>query len=252
MQPDPLFEVYSKPHKTFYVSRIIDDNLLNELKQRSVWIFGSSGVGKTSSAKYAIEKISETTTEIHLGHLEEEKAKEQLLTEIIYALNPDESTEGNNLNQRAMQLIKERSKSTTIPIFLDEVPISSNSSNPIIAQTLGNLLDSVKQTQISRVSFIISSILCPPGIAITPKMRDQIKFLEVPYWNTEDIERLFDLIASQLNISKEVYCIRNDVVTASAGLPRFVKSFFRNIIRQYSTVPDLNLALLEANQEAGN
>ena len=250
--PDPLFEVYSKPHQTFYVSRNLDDQILDQLKQRSLWIFGSSGVGKTSLAKYAIEKISAKTVEIHLGHIEEEKAKEQLLTEIIYALNPDEATEANNLNQRAIQLITQRSRSTMIPIFLDEVPISSNSSNSIIAQTLGNLLDSVKQTQIPQVSFMISSIVCPPNMAITPKMRDQIKFLEVKYWDKEDIERLFDMIAAQLNISSIVCDFRMDVVTASAGLPRFVKSFFRNITRQNSAVPDLNLALLEANQEAGN
>lgn len=250
-KPDPLFEVYSKPHREFYVGRDLDASLLEKLKVRSVWVFGSSGVGKTSIAKRAIEQLSVRTTEIHLGHIEEHSVKEQLLIEIICALNPDEATDGNNLHQRAIQLIKDRSRETIIPIFLDEVPISTSSTNSIVAQTIGNILDAVKQTQAESVNFLICSIVCPPITAISQKMHERINFVEAKPWLKENIETLFDLIAFQLGLKDQMTDIRDAVVVGSAGLPRFVKSFFRNLTREDALPLNIPLALFRANQEAG-
>jgi Holliday junction resolvasome RuvABC ATP-dependent DNA helicase subunit len=60
------------------------------------------------------------------------------------------------------------------------------------------------------------------------KVHQQIKFVELKYWDNQDIEKLIDVISRNLKIPITPE-FKNSLVKSAKGSPRFIKKCFRNL-----------------------
>jgi Holliday junction resolvasome RuvABC ATP-dependent DNA helicase subunit len=60
------------------------------------------------------------------------------------------------------------------------------------------------------------------------KVFQQVKFIELKYWESNDIEKLINVISLNLKLSISTEFII-DLIKSAQGSPRFIKKYFRNL-----------------------
>ena len=242
---DPLFDVYQSCHRACYVDREVDRTLDSILSQSSVWISGVSGVGKTSLAKRWVSEKGLRPIEIPLGHLHASSSSEVLTDEINQSLAScgigTKATGFAGLVD-AIALCAERS---SVPIFVDEVPIELEPADASIPAFFGSLLDASKRKTNSNVKFIVCSVNSPKMDQLPTKMREQYRFLTLEPWRRDELISLYNLVRGQLALDPSLDEFREIVAERAGGTPRFVKTFFRYLESSRSHEahsPDLELS----------
>lgn len=228
--PDPLFDIYDSSHEKFYLPRNIDRQCEISLKQKSIWIHGVSGSGKTSISKRLISKNNQKTIYIYSSQSIDEKISNRINKEISDILKNkffiDANESSNDINiKKICEQINLVDDIKTIPIYFDELKINETNNDSSIVNYLIDFIEILRDICGPSTRIIISSIKKPDSKIIPSKFSEKFKFIECTEWNSTDIYNLNHLISKEFNDSKI-----KKIETKNIKTPRDLKEAYREAI----------------------
>lgn len=234
-----LFEVYDKSNEIYYVAREHDNAFSKVLEQYCVWVHGISGCGKTNLILRNLILNKSNYTTVSLASCIELDVIE-LFKEILFDLesnfgqlqNPLNNDTFSNICRNILSLLEQYCSEKEHVIFIEEIPISSESDyNEFVSHFFSLLILKKLKHGLNKLKFVLSSIK-NPTVHIKPthqKIHQQVKFIELENWHTEDIEKLIQLICTELNLKLSDNLV-DKLKDSSNNSPRFVKKYFRNVL----------------------
>lgn len=226
-----VFDVYTPACEEFYFKRPIDEIAKNAFHYRSVWLYGYSGVGKTSIARRIYENSSRFTCNIYLANCDV-PFSETIKQEIEYSVKEylsDKAPSLLNVDQgNKIAIIKSLGSLT---IFLDEIPIGEDAAeNFRICETISNFLHELKSNSgNSEITVIAASLNNPQfaNLSSPSKFSEHFQVLQVPTWSSTELDSLAALIDTagiSLKIKKDL----NNFVIQKLDNPRNLKNSIRD------------------------
>ena len=231
---DILFEVYNSSSENYYIARKEDDIFSKVLEQYCVWIHGISGCGKTNLIFRNLILHKADYTPISLASCIELDVIE-LFKEVLFdleskfgkLLHPLENVTFSNVSKNILSLLELYCEDKEHIIFIEEIPIASDNDYKEFVSHFFSLLISKKlKYGLDKVKFVLSSIK-NPTTHIKPnhqKIHQQVKFLELDNWKPDDIDKLIQLICTEINLTLGDEFIAKLKAT-SENSPRFIKNF---------------------------
>lgn len=230
-----VFDVYSPACEDFYFERPIDDLAKKAINFKSIWLYGYSGVGKTSIARRISENSSNTICNVYLANCGtpfSEKIKQEIEESIRECLGDLPSFPPSTERSSTPAIIKFAGNLT---IFLDEIPIGEDASeNFRICETISNLLHELKSNcGASEITVLAASLKQPhfADLLIPSKFSEHFQVLHVPVWSSEDLGGLAVLI-DKANISQKIKTNIKSFVDEKFNNPRDLKNSIREKLIQ--------------------
>jgi len=226
-----LFNNYTKDVEEFYFERKIDDHFKNSLESSNLWIYGFSGIGKTTLINRnlindSIEYVYCDFSPIDLS------SSQDVLNEIILTItekyNVSSDYTSDNLIKKTCDLLS-KIDTKEIVIVIDELSISNASLFKEITEQLVKLLNHhCNKSGCSCLRFIASTISEPTfDKAFAGKAMEYFEIIEIEPWNG-DLEKLLALLENSLciGIDEEMQSI---ILQNSKSSPRLLKKILRKL-----------------------
>lgn len=233
-----LFDVYEKSLELYYVQRDSDNDFNNKITQFGIWLFGPSGCGKSNLIFRNLIFADKTFIPISLGSCVSQSI-DDFFKEVLYELTA--KTEGisnqnfpnsySESNKAIIALLAKHFPNMELIVFIEEIPIESEAQyKEFTEKMLSLLIAKTYSSQLLNVKFVLSSINNPTKHIqlFQNKVHQQIKFVELKYWDNQDIEKLIDVISRNLKLPITPD-FKNGLVKSAKGSPRFIKKCFRNL-----------------------
>lgn len=223
---DVLFDLYTPNQENFYLHRDVDQIVLNKFRLSGLWICGPSGVGKTAIIQRMLFKNGVDFQYISLGTSINENIQ-QMFTSIAYDLDENviinESERISVILNNIELIIRDKCKSDSFVLFIEEIPISDHCAFKEFSQCIYSIL--VKLKEIKNFKLVLSSIFEPDSLVGTEfeKISDNFSIFSLGYWNKEDLIELDNIINRHLNIDN----LPNVDIELIEGSPRKLKSHYR-------------------------
>lgn len=229
-----LFTHYSKDAEDFYLERDIDIEVISCLNDSSVWIYGASGMGKTSLISRNLSKGDINYIYCDCAAVDIESA-DDILKEIISTIEINEQEiscfqRTANIVRDTCNILKIINKKDIV-IAIDELSIDDSVLVEAITSRLLKLVDMhCRQCPNTKLRFIISTKYFPPlKDGAKGKAMETFDFIELDSWNG-DLASLLQLIErkSNLTLTNEM---SSTILQSSEKSPRLLKNILRKIIR---------------------
>lgn len=233
-----LFDVYDKSLELYYIQRDSDNDFNKKITQFGIWLFGPSGCGKSNLIFRNLICLEKTFIPISLGSCVSQSI-DDFFKEVLYELTA--KTEGisnqnfpnsySESNKAIIALLAKHFPNKELIVFIEEIPIDSEAQyKEFTEKMLSLLIAKTYSSQLLNVKFVLSSINNPTKHIqlFQQKVHQQIKFVELKYWDNQDIEKLIDVISINLKIPITPD-LKNTLVKSAKGSPRFIKKCFRNL-----------------------
>lgn len=257
-----LFDIYDSNYEQYYILRISDSEFNKSIAQYGLWLYGPTGCGKSNLILRNILVHKKQFIQISLASCVGQSIDE-FFKEVLYELTAKTEGISNQIfpksykesHRAIINLLERFFPNKDFIIFIEEIPIEIDSEYKEFTEKMLSLLISKSySSSLINVKFILSSINNPAKHVhlFQQKIFQQIKFIELKYWDNKDIDRLIELI------SKYIQCNLSDEFTKklnqqSKGSPRFIKKFFRNVFSiGKSDEISLNEILQETERELNN
>ena len=234
-----LFEVYDTTKEEYYLIRSEDLLFTKTVNQFGLWLFGTSGCGKSSVILRNLLISNKDIIQINLAGCVRESIDEffkVILSELFIKLDKDTSTitltNFNNTSKLIVNTLLNNYRNKEFYLVIEEIPIGDSNNYEEFTEKLVQLVI-YKQSfpELNNVKIILSSIN-NPLVHIKPfqsKIKQYVKFIGLKIWDYDTLTELIDKITLTLNINLSAQ-IKSDLITNSDGSPRFIKAFFRNLI----------------------
>jgi nucleoside phosphorylase len=254
-----LFDIYEAECEEYYIVRDFDNEFNRTIEQYGLWIHGGTGCGKSNlilrniiiSNKRFFQIALANCTGLNVHDFFKEILIEltQLTEGISVQTLPDTYQE---THKRIISLLEKHFSNKNLIISIEEIPIDAESDYREFTEKLLSLLISKSYSnRLSNVKFVLSSINNPDKYIplYQQKVFQQIKLIELKYWNDDDILRLVGLITSAMGITLP-HGFNSKLIHHSKGSPRYIKKYFRNVftIGKYNEII-LNTLLQETDRE---
>lgn len=248
---DPLFEIYSKVHDPYYVLRPTDQRFRKVVTGSSVWLHGPPGSGKTSAVRRYLAHYESSSVEVSLNAPAAEKTGHVLreIGETISILNGVDCSSNPSAAEVADLILSSR-KGVTLVVFFDEVPTNNELAPNEAVDTIAALVDAVKRRGRGDVRFIACSLHRPSPSS--QRLHEQMTLLELNSWSESEVEELIDVIQRSDSRCALGGVDRIRLIAEASGSPRFVKQFFRELLRNYDLADPKGLAFTNTQLLLGN
>lgn len=233
-----LFDVYEKSLEQYYIHRNFDIDFNSNITQFGVWLFGPSGCGKSNLIFRNLIFADKNFISISLANCIGQSV-DDFFKEVLYELTAN--TEGvinqsspnsyTELSKAIIALLAKHYPNKELIVFIEEIPIELDSEyREFTEKILSLLIAKIYSSQLLNVKFVLSSINNPTKHIrqYQKKIYQQIKFIELGYWDNCDIEKLIDVICINLKIEIPQE-FRYSLIKSAIGSPRFIKKCFRNL-----------------------
>jgi nucleoside phosphorylase len=233
---DVLFEMYNLEKSEFYVKRIDDLSINSTLLSKGMWIFGESGIGKTTSILYNLLGLDKEVILINLAccvSFSIEGFFEEILNQLISLTDSRIKIKSDNIQSylnSILEIIEEQYPDKEVFIIVEEIPLDESSEFKLFVQSFCALIIKKQwKNSFSNTKFVLSSINSPiPHILTTQqKARQIIDFFPMKKWNQEECLELINLIISTLNLIWSEEKLKTSLVKSLDFSPRKIKTFFR-------------------------
>jgi len=226
-----LFNNYSVECEDYYKERSIDLEFSKSLKLTNLWIFGCSGKGKTALVNRNLIKENIKYCFCDLSPIKIESSS-QVLEEILFSIedkfNKERDLKNGTVIKQITYLLSELQLEDLI-IVIDELSVSSNDVFKQVAEEIARLVLYFNNTYAGcNLKFVISTISNPVNLLKDyPKANEYFEFIQCDDWS-DDIDDMFDLLTSSLNIDIDEY--KDDIIVNSFQSPRKLKNILRKIL----------------------
>lgn len=233
---DILFDIYSPDKESYYIPREIDNSISSILSQKGVWIFGNSGVGKTTSlmrnlsiehkefllinmATCVTASLDEFFKEIYL----------EICSHCKLSINTELKTYQEYI-KGIVSILDSQYPNKEIFIYIEEIPLDSGDLFREFIQVFNSLII-ITQGKTANIKFILSSINSPVPCIPTyqEKVKYNIQFLEMTQWSESECKSLIAMLSKELAISIDSEII-SELIEESNFLPRHIKMMMQNAI----------------------
>lgn len=247
-----LFDYYDASNEKYYIQRAKDDEFNDVLRHYCVWVYGPSGSGKSNLIIRNLIQNKVPHIQVNLAPYIGQDV-ESFFKEILYEISA--SVEGvysqiqpqsfADCSKSLIFLLDKHYRNKELYIFVEEIPINSEKEHQQFAEKIFSLIISKSfNIGLTKIRFVLSSIE-DPKLHITmiqQKIHQQMHFLQLNYWQEEEIVTLIDIILKEFKISlKPEFKVK--LVNAAKGSPRYIKKFFRSVYTLNKT-DDISLSLI--------
>jgi len=229
-----LFDAYDGVSEKYYLVREIDDVIERSASLRSIWLSGTSGMGKTCSLRRYAARSGATQIDICLAQCAGHDPKDLLVKEMLDTLvqlghaNPSISRTYSNL----AAVLSTIAKDTTVIVVLDEVP-TSEVDHEVASELVCLIYELLVTTGArgKRAKFIVSSLAEPtlPSNLNTYKFHELVQFVKLDDWSDGDLAALTSIILGALPHFQLSEHFQAQLPSRCLGSPRLLKTFFRNL-----------------------
>lgn len=230
---DVLFELYKKEFAPYFVKRSIDIEVEAYLNLHSMWIYGVSGVGKSTSISHALLSNGRKVLLLNMAGIPINCSTEDIFEWIyneVAAVVGEKSIAPGSYQQcvkRIIEMLDVHYAGQSVYVLVEELPFSGEVFKNFV-YSFSSLIISDKLSGTSAdVHFVLSSIDNP--IPFVPhhlqKIKSVMKFLEFGLWSDQECNDLIDMIVNNLTVPNVLN--RSDLIAKCGNLPRPIKSIFR-------------------------
>lgn len=231
-----LFEVYSPDSEPYCVTRPLDLELWSAAKRGSVWVYGASGVGKTTAIRRCIAQARRGSLYIGLANCAGVSI-DDMLFEMEARLQDATGRARASPRRRRPELLRDISTSidclgADACVYLDELPLDDPTSEREFIQALFALLNfHANRATIAPARFFISTIGPPAKFATSSQRQvvERITFTRAPEWTQHELVELANCIAAAYDVLVPPGDLTAAVVTSS-GSPRFLRICLSRLI----------------------
>lgn len=232
---DVLFEFYKPEYAPYYLHRTIDKTVKSYLSSQSLWIYGISGVGKSTSISHALSSMGKTILLVNMAGINVSGTIDDIF-EWIYnevAFKVGETAIAPHPYQlclrKIISMLDEHYSGQSVYLLVEEIPFSGTAYKTFV-ESFSSLVvsDKLNGTK-TDVHFVLSSIenptLCVPNYM--QKVKSTIKFLEFGTWTKEECVKLVNIIRKHISVPgvKDMEYL----VSKCGYLPRPIKNLFREV-----------------------
>lgn len=232
---DVLFEIYKNDNAPYFLCREVDRDVESYLSSHSLWIYGDSGVGKSTSISHALLSQGRQVLLINMAGIPESSTLEEIFewiyNEIAGVVGESSIAPGSyQLSiKKIIEMLDTHYAGQSVYVLVEEIPFSGESFRNFV-YSFSSLVVSDKLTgKFADVHFVLSSI-DNPTLHVPKslqKIKSMMKFLRFDLWTEEECNSLIDLISR--NISIPHISNRADMITRCGNLPRPIKSILREV-----------------------
>ena len=230
---DVLFEIYKKEYEPYFLRRTIDISVESYLSCHSLWIYGTSGVGKSTSILHAVWAKGINPLLINMAGIGANSTLEEIFEWIdnevaLYVGEVGIAPHAYQLCARKIvSLLDKYYGGKTVYVLVEEIPFSGDSFKTFV-NSFSSLVVSNSLSGVSvDVHFVLSSI-DDPTPHLQPhllKVKSMVKFLEFVPWTYDECFGLVELI--QRNITVPTVKNTDELIAKCNLLPRHIKYVFR-------------------------
>lgn len=226
-----LFNNYTSKCEPYYIQRKQDLEFGESLKISNIWLFGGSGVGKTTLIHRNLIQSNIEYCYCDLSPVIITKS-EDVLEEILCIVEDKYHTKRNinetNLVKQIDQIISKIGFCKTV-IVIDELAVDDGEILKEIANDFIRLVTYYNNhNDICELKFVISTISDPNRIIINKsKACGYFQYICCDHWD-EYSHQLFSVLCSSLDLDLEKS--KYQIVAESKSTPRIMKAIFRKII----------------------
>ena len=234
-RPDVLFELYKKEYEPYFLQRDIDKTVEKYLSSHSLWVYGVSGVGKSTSISHALLSKGRNVLLINMAGIPANCMIEEIF-EWIYtdiALFVGETCLPPNSYQlcvrKIIQMLDTHFAGVPVYVLVEELPFTGRVFKEFVC-SFSSLVVSDKLTgSAADVHFVLSSIDNPLQYVTQPlqKIKSMIRFLEFELWSDQECLSLIDMIGEHITVP--TVQDKADMIAKCGYLPRPIKSIFREV-----------------------
>lgn len=226
-----LFNNYSKDVDEFYLVRDIDAAFVANLESANLWIYGSSGIGKTALInrnliKSSVEYIYCDFSPIDISCSDD--ILNEIISNTIEKYNLEFTGQSSNLIKDVSNLLS-AIKKNNIVIVIDELSIRDPMMLRNITEQLIKLINfHCNKLGENQIRFVASTINKPIfDESYAGKLLEHFEIIEVTNWN-DDLKDLLILLDSHLEIIIND-SIKSIILTNSKSSPRLLKKILRKL-----------------------
>lgn len=228
-----LFEIYKKEYEPFYVKRDIDKAVESYLESQSLWIYGLSGVGKSTSILHVLNRMGKPILLVNMASISPTSTLEEIFEWIyveVAAIVGDTSIAPPSYQlciKRIISLLDGYYTGQEVYVLVEEIPFTGDSFKNFVSSFSSLVVSDALIGQSARVHFVLSSIENPlPHVpSFQQKVKSMVKFLEFDRWSEDECVKLIDLIKQ--NITTPDIKDIGDFINQCGYMPRPIKGFFR-------------------------
>ena len=226
-----LFNNYNEKSEAYYLNRECDNHFISYLELSNIWLFGKSGMGKTSLVNrnliqqdiaYCFCDLSPVSIETSSDVLEE------ILSTLEDKLDVLRQVNQVNLIKQISTILCKMPKSKIV-IVIDELSISSKTIAADVVNDLTKLVNHfTNKSDDDSLKFVISTIDEPSNFLINKsKASEFFEYICCDDW-TASIDSLYDVMSHALSI--DLPNSKKNILDSCQNSPRILKNIFRKII----------------------
>lgn len=238
---DVLFEIYKNDYAPYFLCREVDREVESYLSNHSLWIFGESGVGKSTSISHALLSKGRQVLLINMAGIPENSTPEEIFewiyNEVAGVVGESSIAPGSYqlIIKKIIEMLDTHYAGQSVYVLVEEIPFSGESFHDFV-YSFSSLVVSDKLTgKLADVHFVLSSI-DNPTLHVSKslqKIKSMMKFLRFDLWTEEECNSLIDLISQNVTIPH--ISNRADMITRCGNLPRPIKSILREVYHTHFT-----------------
>lgn len=232
---DVLFEFYKPEYASYYLHRTIDKTVKSYLSSQSLWIYGISGVGKSTSISHALSSMEKTILLVNMAGININGTIDDIF-EWIYnevAFKVGDTAIAPHPYQlclrKIISMLDEHYSGQSVYLLVEEIPFSGVAYKTFVESFSSLVISDKLNGSKTDVHFVLSSIENPmPYVPeYLQKVKSTIKFLKFDAWTFEECEGLINLVRK--NISAPSVKDVEFLISKCEYLPRPIKNFFREV-----------------------
>jgi nucleoside phosphorylase len=232
-----LFDRYDSTKEKYYLTRVIDKTIIENLKLYSIWVFGKSGRGKSNVLLRNIvnEKLDHIIISLaNCVGLSIDDFFKEIFIELSEKLEPQVMTLGNVYFQQSIKdiisLLERHFANKEVYIIIDEIPIGNDENCKVFTDRICSLfISNSLYSNCTKIKYVLSSIYSPINHIsdFNQRIFEIVKFVEINDWENHECNNLITIIQENLDLSIDSK-IKDEIVNSSNGSPRFIKKTFKN------------------------
>ena len=229
---DVLFELYKKEFAPYFLRRDIDKLVESYLEGHSLWIYGISGAGKSTSISHALQTMGKNILLVNMAGINTDSLESifgWIYNEIADMVG--ETTIAPHSYQLCIKaiisLLDKYYAGQQVYVLVEEIPFEGDAFKTFVTSFSSLVVSDRLTGTTADVHFVLSSIDNPTHYVSGPlqKVKSMVKFLEFGYWSDEECEKLIDLINGHLRIHS--IKDKSNMIQQCGNLPRPIKDVFR-------------------------